>query len=41
MNDVDWAMIIIMITAIWIGWPLYRIADSLRELRDLAKGGRK
>ena len=40
MGELDWIMIMIMITAIWIGWPLYRISDCLRELRDMAKANR-
>ncbi|WP_283159251.1 hypothetical protein [Sphingobium yanoikuyae] len=41
MGEADWVMLVLLITCIWIGWPLYRIADFLRELRDMAKESRK
>jgi hypothetical protein len=33
--------LLVIITTIWIGWPLYRISDHLRALRELAEGKRK
>lgn len=34
-------MIILIAVAVWIGWPLYNIADHLGSLRKLAERGRR
>lgn len=34
------AIIITLIVAVWIGWPLHSIADDIRALRKLAERGR-
>lgn len=40
MSNEDATMLFILIVTIWVGWPLHRISDHLRELLDLAKKGR-
>lgn len=34
-------MILVIAAVIWIGWPLYTIADHLGALRRLAERGRR
>lgn len=38
MSEADWAMVIVLIATIWIGWPLHQIAANLTALRKIAEG---
>lgn len=37
----DGATILICVVAIWIGWPLWSIANEMRALRQMAEKNRR